>query len=123
VQNPEVFLNQLGLNLACAMDPSRPAVLDSAHRAFIGFESYFFADRAAMEEFSADPLRYCGVLTDPVTLKRFRPRPESPTSIYHDRTYVFLSDSTRQIFDMMSDMYAHPNFKMLPKDSTGTEGG
>lgn len=123
MQNPEIFLNQLGVNLVCAMDPSKPAIIDATHRVSVGYETYFFADSSSMTKFLSDLSHYCGMLTDPVTLRRFRPNRQSPSTSYDDRMYFFSSDSTKQMFDMMSDMYAYPNLKMLAKDSTAAPGG
>lgn len=120
MQNPEIFLTQLGLNIACAMDPLKPAAIDAAHRVSVGYETFFFADSAAMQKFLLDPTSHCGVLTDPVSFRRFRPDRQSPVSYLDDRMYVFASDSTSQLFEMMPEMYRYPNLKMLPKDSTAT---
>lgn len=105
------------------MNPSKPAIIDTAHRVYVGYETYFFADSSSMTRFLSDPSRCCGMLTDPVSLKRFRPNRQSPSTTYNNRMYLFFSDSTKQMFDMMSDMYAYPNLKMLPKDTTGAEAG
>ena len=66
-------------------------------------EVYFFSGRAAMRKFQADPIRYCGKLTDPVTLARFRPTLESPSTTYWNRTVYFESDSTRAVFEASPD--------------------
>jgi YHS domain-containing protein len=117
VQDPEIFLNDLGLSLSCAVESSRPAIIDASHRYAIGFETFFFSDSAAMQEFASDISRYCGTLTDPVSLERFRPSADSPRSTLRERIYLFASDSTKQIFDMMPDNYAWPQHHMIPLDS------
>lgn len=118
MQDPEIFLTDLGIRLSGAVNPDRPAVDDAAHRMSVGYESYFFSDSAAMQTFRDDLLKYCGVLTDPVKRARFRPDLSSPTVSHNNRTYVFASDSSRQAFDMMPDTYAWPTHQMIPRDST-----
>lgn len=121
MQDPEVFLNDLGLTIPCVVDPSRTAVIDAALRTSIGFETFFFSDSAAMREFSTEISRYCGTLTDPVSLVRFHPDSDAPRSTLRERLYLFSSDSTKQVFDMMPDNYAWPQHHMIPDDSTKIE--
>jgi len=105
VQGPEKYLNELGLKLPCAVDPSRTAVLDSAHRAFVNYEVYFFADDAAKKAFAAKPYRYTGKVTDPVTLVRFTPTASSPVRSYGGRLFIFSSGQTASTFDSDSTKY------------------
>lgn len=121
MQDPEIFLRELGLSINCAVETSRPAVIDAAHRYSIGFESFFFSDSAALQKFQADIPAYCGTLTDPVTLARFRPTEHSPKSLLRERVYLFASDSSKQAFDMMPDNYAWPQHHMIPVDSTKSD--
>ncbi len=118
MQDPEIFLNELGLKIPCAIDPARNAVIDAAHRYSIGFETFFFSDSAALQKFDADISQYCETLTDPVSLARFHPETDAPRSTLHERLYLFASDSTKQVFDMMPDNYAWPQYHMIPVDST-----
>ena len=118
MQDPEIFLNELGTELNCCVDNSRPAVIDAAYRVSLGYETYFFADSTNLNAFLEKPYRYCGRLTDPITKKRFAPTVDSPTAEYHGHTYVFASASTHSMFESMPDMYYLPNYTMLPKDST-----
>ena len=118
MQDPALFLNEIGVELACCVDTLRPAVISDDYRVLLGFESFFFADSAALQMFLSDVPRYCGVLTDPVSKERFRPDPDSPRSEYNDRPYLFASASTKSLFEAMPDMYFLPNYQMLPRDST-----
>ena len=102
------------------MSPERNAVIDSAHRTLIGFETYFFADLDAKARFDQSPEAYCGPLTDPVSLRHFNPKPESPRLIHNDRLYDFAADSTKEVFAMMPGMYQYPEHKMLPVDSSAS---
>lgn len=115
MQDPETFLNQLGVQVNCCVNPSRPAVLDSLHRVFVGYESFFFSDAAAREKFLSNIPRYCGRLTDPVTRERFVPTVQTPTARHNGRLYMFASEASHSLFAAMPEMYHLPNHKMLPK--------
>jgi YHS domain-containing protein len=99
VQGPEQYLNELGIQIACAVDPSRPAMLDASHRALVNHEAYYFADDSAMRAFIAEPYRYTGKVTDPVSLARFVPGAESPVRSYSGRLFYFTSEETAKTFD------------------------
>ena len=117
MQDPELYLQQLGLNIPCVISPDRDAVLDPAHRTLIGYETYFFSDSAAKSRFDESPEEYCGPLTDPVSLRHFNPTPDSPRLVHNTRLYIFATDSSRGAFAMMPGVYQYPEHKMLPIDS------
>lgn len=121
MQDPELYIQQLGLNISCAMSSERNAVLDSVHRTSIGYETYFFADLDAKARFDQSPEEFCGPLTDPVSLRHFNPKPNSPRLIHDERLYIFATDSTKDVFAMMPGMYQYPEHKMLPEDSTAAK--
>lgn len=73
MQSPEIFLVDLGLAVPCVVDPERPALLDEKHRVFVNWETYYLSSDANLAKFRADPLKYVGTVTDPVTRERFRP--------------------------------------------------
>ena len=124
MEDPSRFLNELGLTVASHLDSSASAMLDSAHCLVMNYESFLFATSDEMQSFLTDPTRYCGPLTDPVTLQRFIPGPSSPHLTHANRTYYFWSDSSRAMFEMMPEMYALPHHKMRPKaDSTASTSG
>ncbi len=83
MQSPELFLNDLGITVNCVVDPARPALLDEAHRVFVNWETYYLSSDEALAKFRADPLKYVGTVTDPVTRERFRPNGKH-TRIEHD---------------------------------------
>lgn len=117
MQDPELYIQQLGLTVPCVITPDRNAILDSAHRTLIGYESYFFSDLDAKSQFDKAPERFCGPLTDPVSLRHFNPKSESPRLVHNERLYLFATDSTKEVFAMMPGMYQYPEHKMLPADS------
>jgi hypothetical protein len=120
VQGPESFLTQLGIELPGYMDSARPAIMDANYRISIGYESFIFSDSANLKKFESNLTKYCGVLTDPVTLKRFKPKRKSPKFTHNQRLFIFASDSTRQVFEKMPDMYYLPNFEMRPRETVKT---
>jgi YHS domain-containing protein len=99
VQGPEKYLNELGVTIPCAVNPSRKAVLDSAHRSFVNYEAYYFCDETSMSKFVAAPYRYTGKVTDPVTRERFVPTASSLKRSYGSRLFYFVSTETVQAFD------------------------
>jgi len=122
VQDPEIYLNELGIQVNDLFDPTRPAVLDAAHRSRVNFENFFFADTAGKARFDADPIAQAGVVTDPVSRQRFRPAPSSPRLLHDGRPYVFFSEESRAAFVASPEMYAEPDYKMLP-GATPEESG
>ena len=113
MQDPQIQLQELGIAVQDAIDPKRPAVLDADHRSFVDFEVFFFADVADKRRFDADPTASCGILTDPVSKKRFRPGSDSPRTSYAGRLYVFLDDASREAFESSPESYARPNYDKL----------
>ena len=108
MQGPEQYLNELGIQLVCAVDTTHAAILDAAHRALVNFEAYYFADDAALQAFVAEPYRYTGKLTDPVTLVRFLPTASSPSRSHGGRLFYFASGETVEKFDADRTKYGTP---------------
>lgn len=98
VRTPDQFLPSLSLDLRDPVDPQRAAVVDSTHWVRVNHELYFFADSASRAEFEADPIPWCGKLTDPVSGARFRPTPRSPSADYEGRVYYFAGEPTHVTF-------------------------
>jgi YHS domain-containing protein len=119
VQGPEQYLNELGLQLQCVVDPSRPAILDMAHRALVNYEAYYFCDDAAMKKFAEAPYKYTGKVTDPVTMDRFTPNADSPSRSYMGRLLYFTSNETASTFDGNPMKYGMPMPGMREKKQAG----
>lgn len=98
VQGPEPYLQRMKAALVDPVDGKRAAKVESRLRYHVNWEIYFFADRASMDAFRKAPLRYCGLLTDPVSGVRFRPTDASPKAFHAGRPFYFASDSTRAAF-------------------------
>ena len=110
MQDPQIQLKELGIVVADLIDPSRPAVLDAAHRSFVNYETFFFADEADKRRFDADPTGSCGVLTDPVTKQRFHPASDAPRSQFNGRAYLFFDEAGKAAFDKAPEALAIPNY-------------
>ena len=120
VKDPDMYLNALDISLGCAVAQNEPAVVDASHRRFVNWEIFFFSDQERMARFEEDPLRYCGIVTDPVTKTRFRPHASSPRSDYRGRPYFFSSDSTLAVFRGMPETFADPLVEMTKEPSSGS---
>jgi YHS domain-containing protein len=113
VQDPEIQLKELGIQIPDLLDPKKPAVLDAAHRSFVNYETFYFADDADKRRFDADPTAACGILTDPVTKQRFRPAGNSPRSEFRGRTYFFFTEENKAAFEKAPEAIALPNYDMI----------
>ena len=71
----------------------------------VNHEIYFFYDLKSRATFLRDPLRYCGQLTDPVSLVRFQPARTSPRLDYAGRRWYFSGESTLSSFNAMPDSF------------------
>ena len=112
MQDPEIYLEAIGVTLACPVHRDRDAVLDASHRTRIGHEVFLFSSPEALAEFQRRPLRYIDVLTDPVSLDRFTPTEHSPRLAHADRTYYFADARTLITFRTDPDRYADPTLEM-----------
>ena len=95
------------------VDPLRTARLEPEYRRFVNWEAFFFSDARNRDAFDGNPRKYCEVLTDPVTLTRFRPGTDAPTGEFGGRTWYFLSDSTRAVFAATPDSFLVPRISMV----------
>ena len=87
--SPETFLTLREIDVRDRFDTKRPAVLDEAHRSFVGVDVFFFADSASKARFDATPLVHAKTLTDPISLTRFAVAPASPHVVHQARVYAF----------------------------------
>ena len=124
MQDPETYLSEVNVELPCAVDPSRPAILDAAHRILVNHEVYFFSSEEARAAFLRNPLAYCGLVTDPVTGRRFHPTRRSPKLVYAGRPYYFETRTSRKTFRSSPVPYKNPVRKMPEMMTTeGAEAG
>ena len=103
------------MQLDGALQPEREAILDPGHRARVNHETYFFAADEARQEFTANALTHCGVVTDPITNERFLPTEQSPRLDYNGRPYFFISEETRSAFEADPSAHADAKREMMKK--------
>jgi len=108
VKGPEPYLNDFDIQLPCCVDTTQMAILDPEHRAFVNHEVYFFSSDATRDQFNAEPYRYAGRVTDPVSLTRFQPTSSSQHRTAAGRVFYFESDSTLALFDRDPALYSTP---------------
>lgn len=88
------------------VDPRSLGLLDTTLRARVNGEIYRFARPATLARFRRDPVRWCGILRDPVSGARFFADRWSPRLDHRDGPYFFTSDSTLAIFRANPEGYA-----------------
>jgi Uncharacterized conserved protein len=113
VEGPDSYLTAQRITFPSAVDPSQVAVIDAGHRVFLNYEVFYFASDELRQKFLADPIAYCGQLTDPVTLLRFQPTASSPRRDYRGRIYLFPAEESAAEFDADPHRYAVPVYKMM----------
>lgn len=112
MQDVPAALNRKQLSFSGYMDPTRPAIIDEAHSARVNYETFLFADTANEQLFSGDVVRFCGLLTDPISKQRFRPTVESPYTEHEGVLYYFESESGRDMFERAPEDHRLPGFEM-----------
>jgi YHS domain-containing protein len=112
VQDVPALARRRGLSFKDYLDERWTAVLDDAHCVRLNWEAYFFAEKGTRERFLADPLAYCGLLTDPVSRRRFRPRRDAPSAVFAGVTYYFESDEQRARFAATPESFRLPGWRM-----------
>ena len=90
----EFLLEHMSRSLFDPVDTTRIASLSPALRARVNGEVYRFAANSTLERFRRNPLRWCGILRDPVSGVRFVPHRAAPRYSMADGPYFFSSDST-----------------------------
>lgn len=94
----EFLIEHMGRTLWDPVDPQRLGSLDPAMRARVNGEIYRFASAATRDRFERNPLRWCGILRDPVSGVCFVPDRWAPRLDWVDGPYFFTCDSTRLEF-------------------------
>lgn len=112
VQDVPAFVRKKGLAFQDYLDARRPAVIDAEHCVRLNYEAFFFADAWERERFLSDPVTYCGLLTDPISRRRFRPTTDAPRAVHDGVTYFFESDANRLQFEEDPATYRLPGWKM-----------
>jgi hypothetical protein len=85
VQDPQIQLQALGLTVPDALHPDSAAVLDTAHRSFVNYE----------------------------TKQRFRPGSDSPRGSFGGRPYLFFTAANKETFEKSPEAFALPNYDKI----------
>lgn len=112
MQDVPEFVRQKGLVLRDFLDQREEAIIDKEFCVRLNYEAYFFGNLWSRERFLSDPILYCGLLTDPVTRRRFRPRADSPRRRFEEVTYYFESEISSTQFDEGPEAYQLPSWTM-----------
>jgi YHS domain-containing protein len=112
VQDPDQYMKLQGISVPCAVAPGRSAQIEPTHRSCLNFEVFYFSDTQMKQKFDEDPLRWCGALTDPVTLQRFHPGRRSPKTEAGGRPYYFVCAENLATFQARPDSFSVPHFRM-----------
>jgi YHS domain-containing protein len=102
----EFMLEHMSRSLWDPVDPRGLGSLDSRLHARVNGEIYRFSRQETLARFRRDPVRWCGILRDPVTGQRFIPDRSSPRHDHHDVPYYFMDDSTWSAFRAAPERYA-----------------
>ena len=112
VQDPLPNILKHNISFLGTIDKSKSAVVSDSTIRQVNWETFLFSDKSAAEKFDNNPIKYCGILTDPITRQRFRPGVDSPTSEYEGRKFYFWTIESKETFDRMPAYYSAPNIKM-----------
>ena len=105
-EDPDLYVEARKVDVPCAVDSAKMAKPDKKLTARMNYEVFMFSSAAARRKFDKEPLKYCGLLTDPVNQARFHPTPRSPRIVFKARPYYFISDSTLAVFHATPDSFA-----------------
>lgn len=102
----DYLLEHMSRTLFDPVDPTQIGSLDPKLQARVNGEIYRFATSTTRSRFLKDPVRWCGILRDPVTSVRFYPDRFSPRFNTAECPYFFESDSTSAAFRQSPEKYA-----------------
>lgn len=105
----------MAASFPCAVHPDQPAILDASHRAFVNHEVYYFGSDEALQAFVAEPWKYTGRVTDPVTFERFAPTAASPHRSHGGRLFYFKAPETLAMFEADPATHGVPRPMMQAK--------
>ncbi len=109
-----VYAERKGLELSCFFEPSQVVEAKGVPFLRLNYEGFFFCKPEEKQLFEGDPLRYCGLLTDPVSKLRFRPDESSPRQEHEGITYYFEGPRTARIFSEAPEDHMLPGYEMEP---------
>ena len=112
MQDFPVFVERKELSFRGHLDSRKQAIIDAEHCVRLNYEGFFFANLWNREQFVSDPILYCGILTDPVSKRRFRPNLDSPSTRHEEVTYYFENPEQLESFKAQPASYVLPGWKM-----------
>ena len=112
MQDVPEFVRVNGLTFRDYLDERFEAVIDAEHCVRLNYEAYFFGDPWSRARFLAGPTDFCGLLTDPVSKRRFRPESSAESVRHEGVAYFFESDATRTRFEAEPERYRLPGWSM-----------
>lgn len=112
MQDVPGFVRQNGFAFRDYLDARFEAVLDAEHCVRLNYEAFLFGDPWSRERFLADPTDFCGLLTDPVSKRRFRPAREAESLRHEGVAFYFESEATRALFEAEPERYRLPGWTM-----------
>ncbi len=87
------------------VEPRQIGSLDRGLHARVNGEVYRFGSRTTLERFRRDPVRWCGILRDPVSGVRFLPDRTSSRHDTQESPYFFVTEATRGAFKKEPSRY------------------
>ncbi len=96
--DPDFAMLHMQMALWDPVDPNLLGSLDPALETTVNGEIYRFGSEETLHQFRRNPLRWCGLLRDPVSGMRFYPKPGAPRCEWNGVPYYFTGDSTMRIF-------------------------
>lgn len=112
MQDATAAIQRKGLELTDYFDPRLPAVLDGEHTIRVNYETFVFGTVEHRDAFAADVVAACGLLTDPISKRRFRPSADSPGLEHAGVLYLFESGASRKMFARDPERHRLPGFTM-----------
>lgn len=102
----DFLLQHMSRTLYDPVEPTRLGSLDSTLKTRVNGEIYRFASMPNRLRFEHDPLRWCGIVRDPVSGCCFVPDSRAKRLDYTDGPYFFTCDSTRLEFSRNPERFA-----------------
>jgi YHS domain-containing protein len=102
----DFLLEHMSRMLFDPVDPTQIGSLDPKLQSRVNGEIYRFSTQVTRSRFIKDPVKWCGILRDPVSSIRFYPDRYSPRFNTGESPYFFDSDSTYAVFRKDPEKYA-----------------
>ena len=108
-------MESLQLSVPCVVNPRLRGRIAEETRRRVNWEVFYLSNPGTAKVFDRDPRKYCEVLTDPVTKRRFAPGTDARKLEHAGRLWYFPSDSSYVVFAATPDSFMVPDLSMVPK--------